>query len=140
MKTYRFRHPGFGGQAAQVPCPELSDLPDHDLRRLVCDLRHRIMTRDTFDTIERLFWSPMVSQAVWVTLWEAALVESHARAIKEHVRLGFVFTGFGDARHDGPGERSRERRVEQGVGAWLRQTMQPAPPKPWHTDDGSDQS
>lgn len=143
MKTYAFRHPGFGDQVAVVPCPELSDLSDHDLKRLVCDLRHRIMTRDTFDTIERLFWPPAVSQAVWFTLWRATLEESHARAAREHTRLGFVFTGHCGPRR-GLGDLSLDLKLKQrrpaGMGAWLRQTMQAAPPKPWHTSDGNEQS
>lgn len=137
MKAYSFRHPGFSDQVAQVPCPELSDLTDRDLRRLVCDLRHRIMTRDTFDTIERLFWSPAVSQAVWFTLWRSALEECHARAAREHVRLRFIFTGFCGARR-GPGDVELERRLTgKGLGAWLRQTMQQAPPKRWHVEGGA---
>jgi hypothetical protein len=144
VKTYVFRHPGFGGQVAAVPCPELSDLSDRDLKRLVRDLRHRIMIRDTFDTIERLFWPPAVSQAVWFTLWRATVEESHARAAQEHARLGFVFTGYCGPRR-GPGDLSLDLKLEQrrrpGVmDAWLRQTMQAAPPKPWHTSDGSEQS
>jgi hypothetical protein len=118
---------------AQVPCPELSDLSDHDLKRLVLDLRRRVMVRDTFDTVERLFWAPMVSQAVWFTLWQATMEESHTRAVVEHRRLGFVFTGHCGPRR-GPGDTEldarRQGKPAAGVGAWLRQTMQVGPPKP----------
>lgn len=128
VKLFRFRHPGFRDMAAEVPVPEVSDLDDRQLRRLVADMRHRIMIRDTFSTVERLFWSPQVSQTVWGIVYWAATEESHARAAQEHTRLGFVFTGFCGAR---PGRADVElaaRRVNSAVmptslGAFLRRTV-----------------
>lgn len=116
MRLYRFRHPGFRDLPAEVPVPEVSDLDDRQLRRLVVDMRHRIMIRDTFSTVEGLFWSYPVGQAVWGILHQATMEESHARAIAEHVRRGFRFTGFGVAAR-GPGD------IRPSLGAFLRRTI-----------------
>ena len=116
MKTYTFRHPGMADAQATVAAPEMADLSDADLRRLVRDFRYRLMTLDTALTVERFHFSPMISQTMWATLWRAAMEESHARAIAEHVRRGFRFTGFEVAAR-GPGD------IRPSLGAFLRRTI-----------------
>jgi len=130
VKTYTFRHPGMGNAYAEVAAPEMADLTDRDLRRVVCDFRYRLMIRDTMLTVERFHFSPMVSQTMWATLWRAALEESHYRAAREHTARGFVWTGFCGPRR-GPGDDALEIRLaakrvfppQTSLGRFLREKL-----------------
>ena len=86
MKVFAFRPPGFStNPLVGITVPELSDLDERTLGRLVDEMRHRLMIRDTLVTIERLYWSASVSQACWSTIHGAVLEELHRRALVEHV-------------------------------------------------------
>jgi hypothetical protein len=86
VKTFAFRPPGFAANPlVGVAVPELSDLDDRTLGRLVAEMRHRLMVRDVLPTIERLWWNSQVSMAVWSTTLSGALDELHTRALKDHV-------------------------------------------------------
>lgn len=144
MKTFRFRHPGFRDAPAEVPVPELSDLTDRDLLRLVYDARRRLMIRDTFTAVEGLYWSTTVSQAVWGVLHSTAVEESHLRAMIEHERLGFVFTGYAPARR-GPGDLDLAQRLltgrkgvvpkSVGLGSFLRTVAGASDTRPARRDE-----
>jgi hypothetical protein len=85
VKAFTFRPPGFSkSPLVTVPMPDMTDLDNRTLGRLVCEMRHRLMIRDTLTTIERLYWSTSVSQACWSTIFTAALTELHARALTDH--------------------------------------------------------
>lgn len=129
MKKYRFRHPGFTDAVAEVPCPELSDLCDDHLKRLVVDLRRRIMIRDVFDTVERFHWPHNVGMAVWFTLWQAAVDESHGRAWLEQFErnkaqvaaelAGTPAPGLGALLRTQAAERARQAMRNQRLyGTW----------------------
>lgn len=123
MKTFRFRHSGFWDVLAEVPVPELGDLTDRDLLRLVYDARRRLMIRDTFTAVEGLYWSTTVSQAVWGVLHSAAIEESHRRAVIEHVARGYLTDGSIPNVGYAADVVTSGRRQSTGLGAYLRQAM-----------------
>lgn len=89
MKIVAFRPPGFmDSPLIGVPAVEVCDLDEKTLGRLVVEMRHRIMIRDTMLTIERLYWSTSVSQACWTAILTMAVEELHGRALADHVARG----------------------------------------------------
>lgn len=86
MKIVTFRPPGFTeNPLVCIGAAEVSDLTEKTLGRLIVEMRHRIMIRDTMLTIERLYWSTSVSQACWTAILATAVEELHSRALVDHV-------------------------------------------------------
>lgn len=85
MKLVTFRPPEFMDEPlVGIAAAEVRDLDEKTLGRLVVEMRHRIMIRDTMLTIERLYWSTSVSMACWTAVLTTAMEELHGRALAEH--------------------------------------------------------